>query len=369
MSASIRDQHRPLVVIVDDQSTGRRILEQLVRDLDSNLEVAAFADGPAALECIKARTPDLILTDYVMPEMDGIAFIRCVRGIPACDDVPLVVVTIVDNKQVRYQALDAGATDFLNRPIDEHECRARCRNLLTLRNQQKLIQDRAALLEEQVNEATRAIKARERETLLRLAKAGEYRDEGTGDHVLRIARYCRLMAYSLGLPAVRCEHIELAAPMHDIGKVGIPDQILLKPTRLTREEFAIIQRHTEIGYEILKDSPSLYLQLGATIALCHHERFDGRGYPRGLAGEAIPLEARIVAVADVFDALTTVRPYKRAWAVSEAVQYIRSLSGNHLDPACVGAFLDCLDLIESVHRALAGDGKAMPVVRGSRGQQ
>jgi two-component system response regulator RpfG len=365
VSASIRDPSRPLVVIVDDQSTGRRILTQLVGGLDANLEVVAFGDGPSAIECIRRRTPDLILTDYMMPDMDGIAFIRCVRSLPACADVPLVVVTIVDDKQVRYQAFDAGATDFLNRPIDEYECRARCRNLLMLRRQQKMIQDRAALLEDQVTAATRAIRARERETLLRLAKAGEYRDEGTGDHVLRIARYCRLMAQSLDLAVVHCEQIELAAPMHDIGKVGVPDRILLKPGRLTREEFAIMQHHTEIGYEILKDSPSRYLQLGATIALCHHERFDGTGYPAGLAGAAIPLEARIVAVADVFDALTSVRPYKPAWSIEEAVAYIRARAGGHFDPDCVAAFLDCLDQIQDVQVALADEARD---VRGSPGR-
>ncbi len=353
MLALSPERPRPLVVIVDDQFTGRRILEQLIRGLNGDLDVVAFSNGPAAIEQIRERTPDLILTDYMMPDMDGIAFIRRVRGIPACIDVPLIVVTIVEDRRIRYQALDAGATDFLNRPIDEHECRARCRNLLTLRSQQRIIRDRAALLEDQVAEATRKIKARERETLLRLAKAGEYRDEGTGDHVLRIAQYSRRMAEALGLSPVTCEDIELAAPMHDIGKVGIPDRILLKPGRLTHQEFLIMQRHSEIGYEILKDSPSHYLQLGATIALHHHEKYDGSGYPSGLAGEAIPLAARIVAVADVFDALTTERPYKRAWPLTEAIAYIRGLAGSHFDPDCVQAFLASIGDIQSIHRALA----------------
>ena len=347
------DRRRPLVVIVDDQSTGRRILEQLVRGLEEQLEVASFGDAPSAIERIGQQTPDLILTDYMMPNMDGVTFIRRVRAIPDCADVPLVVVTIVEDRRVRYQALDAGATDFLNRPIDEYECRARCRNLLTLRNQQKIIRDRAVWLEEQVAEATREVKARERETLLRLAKAGEYRDEGTGYHVLRIAQYSRVMAQALGLAPSRCEDIELAAPMHDIGKVGIPDQILLKPGRLTGHEFAIMRRHSEIGYEILKDSPSHFLQLGATIALNHHEKSDGSGYPAGLAGRAIPLEARIVAVADVFDALTTERPYKRAWPLPEAIAYVRGLSGSHFDPDCVAAFLENIDAIEGIFYTLA----------------
>lgn len=353
MTASTTERPASAVVIVDDQSTGRRILEQIVRDLDDDLEVAAFADGPSAIRFIRQETPDLILTDYMMPDMDGIAFIRGVRSIPACADVPLIVVTISEDKRVRYRALDAGATDFLLRPIDAYECRVRCRNLLTLRRQQKMIRDRAILLEDQVAKATWEIQARERETLLRLAKAGEYRDEGTGDHVLRIAQYSRLVAEALGLSSTRCEEIELASPMHDIGKVGIPDDILLKPGRLTRAERAVIKQHTLIGFDILKDSPSGYLQLGATIALSHHERFDGTGYPAGARGEAIPLDARIVAVVDVFDALTTARPYKRAWPLAKAVQYIRCRSGSHFDPSCVSAFLRTLHRVEEVFESFA----------------
>jgi two-component system response regulator RpfG len=287
-----------------------------------------------------------------MPGMDGVAFTRAMRAIPDCADVPLVVVTVVEDRNIRYEALDAGATDFLNRPIDQHECQARCRNLLTLRCQQKIISNRAHWLEQQVQVATEAIQARERETLLRLAKAGEYRDEGTGNHVLRIGRYSRLIAEALSLGAQQCHDIELAASMHDIGKVGIPDGILLKSGRLTEDEFRVVQQHARIGYEILKDSPSYYLQLGATIALAHHERYDGSGYPGGIAGADIPLAARIVAVVDVFDALTSSRPYKRPWSVSAAVQYIRDRSGSHFDPDCVTAFLANLDAIRTVRQQL-----------------
>ena len=343
------------VIVVDDQTIGRKILEQLIRSIDENIEVAAFGDPLVALERIRSQPPDLILTDYMMPEMDGVSFIRHVRGIPTCADVPLVVVTIVEDKRIRYEALDAGTTDFLNRPIDQHECRARCRNLLTLRKQQKIIRNRAHWLEEQVALATQEIQARERETLLRLAKAGEYRDEGTGNHVLRMAHFSRLMAEALALSSTSCEDIELAAPMHDIGKGGVSDSILLKPARLSEAEFTVIRQHARIGFEILKESPSHYLQLGATIALYHHEKYDGSGYPEGLKGEEIPLEARIVAVADVFDALTTERPYKRAWAMDEAVSYIQALSGSHFDPMCVSAFLSRLDDIRVVKEDLSDE--------------
>ncbi|WP_295399458.1 HD domain-containing phosphohydrolase [uncultured Thiocystis sp.] len=348
MIASTLGGETSQVIIVDDQSAGRKILEQVIRSIGLEVEIAVFDDPVSALQRINAQTPDLILTDYMMPGMDGVIFTQHVRNIPACADVPLVVVTVVEDRQIRYEAFDAGATDFLNRPIDQYECRARCRNLLIMRHQQKLIQDRARLLENQVALATQEILARERETLLRLAKAGEYRDEGTGNHVLRIARYCRIMAETMGLPLAHCEDIELAAPMHDIGKVGIPDSILLKPARLTDAEFAVIRGHPRIGYEILKDSPSHFLQLGATIALSHHEKFDGTGYPRGQQGDDIPIEARIVAVADVFDALVSERPYKPSWSVRESIDYLRDLSGTHFDPRCVDTFIQRIDDIRYV---------------------
>lgn len=348
------------MVVVDDQTTARTILAQLIRSIDGTLEVVSFGDPREALSFVRVRTPDLILTDYKMPGLDGVAFTREVRKIPACADVPLVVVTIVEDKSVRYQALDAGATDFLNRPIDQYECRARCRNLLTLRSQQQIIRNRARWLEDQVALATQEIQSRERETLLRLAKAGEYRDEGTGNHVLRIAKYSRAIATTLGLPPGRCEEIELAAPMHDIGKIGVPDAILLKTGTLTTEESAIMQAHTLIGYEILKNSPSSHIQLGAVIALNHHEKFDGTGYPNHLSGDAIPLSARIVAIADVFDALTNARPYKNPWPQEEAVKHILDQSGRHFDPECVEAFLASMENIDGIQSALR-DENGKPV--------
>jgi two-component system, response regulator RpfG len=348
------------VVIIDDQSTGRRILERVIRSIDVNLQVDTFSDPFKALSRVRSQPPDLIITDYKMPAMDGVALIRHVRNIPACGDIPIIVVTVVEDIRIRYAALDAGATDFLARPIDQYECRARCRNLLTLRRQQQIIRNRARWLEDQVALATREVQARERETLLRLGKAGEYRDESTGNHVLRIARYGRLIAEGLNLSCRECEDIELAAPMHDIGKIGIPDSILLKKGPLDNNEFELMKSHTRIGYEILKDSPSPRVLLGSVIALYHHERYDGLGYPEGLKGEAIPLPARIIAVCDVYDALTSARPYKAAWEVEQAIRYIAERSGTQFDPACVEAFLSRLRDVRAVQKALeeAGDRHA-----------
>jgi two-component system response regulator RpfG len=344
-------QGEGLVMIIDDQVTGRRILEEIVRGIDDELIIETYAEPQQALKRIQQVTPDLIITDYKMPSMDGLQFTRRVRGMPRCKDVPLVVVTIVEDRQVRYKVLEAGATDFLNRPIDQYECRARIRNLLKLREQQRIIQNRARWLEDQVALSTAQIVERERETLLRLARAGEYRDEETGNHVLRMARYSKLIARELGLSAGTCDEIEYAAPMHDIGKIGIPDHILLKPGRLNSHEFAIMKEHCRIGYSILEDSPSRYLKLGSEIALYHHEHWDGKGYPEGLSGDTIPISARIVAIADIFDALTSQRPYKEPWPVDDAVTYIIEQAGKQLDPACVAAFEKVLpQILETMER-------------------
>jgi two-component system response regulator RpfG len=275
----------------------------------------------------------------------------------------MVMVTVHDDRKVRYAALDAGITDFLTKPIDTRECLARCRNLLTLRRQQLALEDKGRLLEGMVHEATQEVRSREKETLFRLAKAGEFRDEETGNHVIRMARYSRLIAESIGLDVQESETIELAAPLHDIGKIGLPDQILLKEGKLTAEELRVMQQHPVIGYEILKDSPSKYLRMGALIALGHHEKFDGSGYPYGLVGDHIPLPARIVAVADVYDALTSKRPYKAAWLSEEAFKYLQAHRESHFDPALVDAFLsvrgEALRIQEELKDALPqgrGDG-------------
>ncbi len=336
------------VMIVDDRGTARSLLEGLARSIEPGLRVESFAEPQTALDRAAQSTPDLIISDYRMPGMDGVEFTRRLRAMPRLEEVPIVIVTVVEDRQIRYQALESGATDFLTRPIDPQECRARCRNLLTLRRSQKIVSDRAKWLEDQVMQATRDVRIRERETLLRLAKAGEYRDEGTGNHIIRMAKYARLIASELKLSAMECDEIESSAPMHDIGKIGIPDQILLKPGPLNDEELCIMRRHAEIGYQILADSPSRYLQMGAVIALGHHEKFNGTGYPNGLAGEAIPLPARIVAVGDVFDALTTVRPYKQAWPMQKALDYLKTEMGGHFDPDCVRAFLVRLDEVAQI---------------------
>jgi len=346
------------IAIIDDQSTSRLVLSRLVQDLEPGLSFSEYSSAAEALSGFQGRFPDLVLVDYRMPGMTGIDLIRLLRADPAYGDIPIVMITASDAIDIRHEALNAGASDFLQRPLDHAECRARIRNHIRLRRQALLLKDRANHLEHVVSQRTRDILDREQETIFRLAKAGEYRDEETGDHVLRMSHYSRLLAEQLGLDADHCQRIQIASPMHDIGKIGIPDAILLKRGRHTEEERQIMQRHTLIGHEILQDSPSIYLQLGATIALGHHERWDGSGYPNRIAGEAIPLEARIVTVADVFDALVTRRPYKEPWSLSDAVAYLKGQSGEQFDPQCVVAFNKVLPAIRDIHQQFNGSGSS-----------
>lgn len=327
------------IIIVDDQSVSRLILERIVASIEPAAIVLSYSNGEEALRQAAEHPPDLVLTDYRMDGMDGIALTCALRAIPACQDIPIVVITAVQDNEIRYQALEMGATDFLRKPIDPIECRVRCRNLLKIREHQHLAIDRAQLLEAKINEATRDVQTREQDALWTLARAAEYRDEETGNHIVRMSKYSRLIAEGLGLPSEECDVIEMAAPMHDIGKIGIPDAVLLKRGPHTPEEQTVMRRHTVIGHDILKDSASKFLRLGSVIALGHHERYDGKGYPAGLKGENIPLVARIVAVADVFDALTSIRPYKDAWPVEHALNYVRTALGIELDPLCAETFL------------------------------
>ena len=338
------------IVIVDDDPVSKEVLTAIVQDLGEGLNVQSFDNPLDALKWICSNKVNLIITDYHMPHKNGVEFIKAIKQNPACQNTPIMMITGDSEKSIRYEALDAGAVAFLTRPVDHIECKTSCRNLLQLNEQQEIIEQRAEWLARKVNQATRDIVEREKETLLRLSRAGEYRDQETGNHVIRMAKYARLIAEKLGLDREHCLDIEYAAPMHDIGKIGIPDHILLKPGLFNDEERAFMQNHSRIGFDILSNSRSKYIRLGAVIALYHHEKFDGSGYPEGLSGESIPLEARIVAVADVYDALTSERPYKKPWTHEATIELIASESGKHFDPKCVDAFLDSIDEVLEISK-------------------
>lgn len=327
------------ILIIDDTQLNITLLQYLIKKIPE-YESIAFTDPLSALDWCKNNEPDLVLVDYMMPEMDGLSFTRQFRSILNYEDIPILMITANSETSVRHEALVSGVTDFLNKPLDNVEFLARTKNMLALRQSHKKHINRAAWLAEEVSKATAKIKAQERETIFCLAKAAEYRDPETGAHILRMAHYSKHIARVLGLPIDQQDLLLEAAPMHDLGKVGIPDSILLKPGKLTSEEFTYMKQHATIGYELLKTNSSPLLKVAAEIAYTHHEKFDGSGYPNGLAGHDIPLYGRIVAVADVFDALTSERPYKKAWSVEQASQLLREGAGQHFDPDCVEAFFN-----------------------------
>jgi putative two-component system response regulator len=327
------------IIIVDDELVSVTMLTRLVEKLP-NCHGRGFTEAVTALAWCNQNDPDLVIVDYMMPELNGIDFARRLRALQHLTDTPLLMVTANADREVRNAALQNGINDFLQKPFDFVELQARVSNMLALRASQKKLANRALLLAEEVREATREIRLREIETLTCLGRASEQRDPETHEHIMRMSNYSRLIAQRLGFTEAECDLMLLAAPMHDIGKVGTPDGILLKPGRLTQDEWKVMKRHTVIGHDILASSSSPILRAAAQIALAHHEKFDGSGYPQGLAGTAIPIYGRIVAVADVFDALTSERPYKPAWDIERAGDYIRQGAGAHFDPACVEAFFD-----------------------------
>ena len=336
------------VAIVDDNDINLALLKAWVVKA-GDCEPILFHDSSKGLAwCIENR-PDLLIVDYMMPVLDGLQFITRFRAEPGCEEIPVLMITANDGKDVRYEALQIGATDFLTKPVDRVEFAARVKNMLALGNSRKKLADKAAWLAEEVRKATAAVHAREQELLYRMSRAAEFRDPETGAHIQRMAHYSRLIAAQLGLTAEEQTLILQAAPMHDVGKIGIPDYILLKPSSLRPEEFAVMKTHAELGHELLRGSESTVLQAAATIAVSHHEKFDGSGYPYATAGYAIPLFGRIVAVADVFDALTSERPYKKAWSLERSVDYLRDGKGGHFDPQCVDAFLACWDDVLKIH--------------------
>ncbi|GMQ84184.1 MAG: two-component system response regulator [Gammaproteobacteria bacterium] len=335
----------PTILLLDRDSSRRERLVELVRRFDPRTNIEVFVKPEPALSWLYWHNADLAIANSRFTDISVTNLIQRVRALPGGNELPLLMMAPWNDQERRRQVLDAGATDLLATPLDDLEFHARYRNLLTQHNQQKIIHERARWLEQRVSEATSEIRQREHETLLRLAKAGEYRDEDTGNHVIRMAKYARIIAEQMGLSVTDCETIELAAPMHDIGKIGIPDDILRKPGRLTHCEFEIMKTHTRIGYEILKDSPSKYLQMGAVIALSHHEKFNGTGYPNRLGKQDIPLAARIVSVADAYDALTSERPYKPKWSMEKTLEYLNAQRGKFFDPDCLDAFNSQLDQV------------------------
>jgi putative two-component system response regulator len=347
------------IVVIDDERANVMLLEGLL-ELWGYRDVVGINRSADALDHCRRTDPDLILLDLHMPGIDGFGVLSSLsehawEGAPP----PVLVLTADVMNDTRIRALALGASDFVGKPFDVTEVQLRVRNLLEMRRLHLELELQNHALSHRVSERTRDLEQARSEVLERLALAAEYRDDDTQEHARRIGRTCGLLAERLGLPAEMCELIVRAAPLHDVGKIGVPDAILLKPGRLTDDEREVMKQHTRIGAELLAGGHSPVLQLAREIALSHHERWDGSGYPDGVAAEAIPLAGRIVSVADVFDALIHERPYKRAWPIGEAVLEILDQRGHHFDPSVIAAF-------ETLDHAVLGDRIDEPAVCGHR---
>jgi putative two-component system response regulator len=355
MSASLPPTGKR-VLVVDDDETTRTITTVLVEGLGHQSESAR--DGIEALAKLRMGV-DLVLLDVVMPGLDGYEVCRRIRLDTAGLDVPVIMVTSMSSRDDRIRAVEAGANDFIAKPVDKTELRVRSASLLKLKEAQDalrrhqthleaLVAERTASLRsalEQMAEAQRIAYLAQLDTVERLAIVAEYKDQVTARHIRRMSEYCAVIARGLNLPPGEVELILHASRMHDVGKIAVPDSILRKPSSLDTAEWVVMRRHAMIGSRILDNSSSALLQAGRVIALCHHERWDGSGYPNGMVGEEIPLWARICSVADVFDAVTSERPYKPAYSIEEALNILRTGRGTQFDPQVVDVFFDKLDEI------------------------
>jgi putative two-component system response regulator len=336
------------ILIVDDMEENTFMLGLILQEA-GYVNIKSVNDSRRALPLYTEFQPDLMILDLMMPYLDGFEIMKQLTG-RISEDVyfPILILTADVTMKTRQKALSMGAKDFLTKPFDSVEALLRIKNLLETRFLHLQLQNQNQILEEKVRKRTIELEAAQVEIIERLALAGEYRDDNTGEHTRRVGRLAALIARAMGLPEAQSDLIGLAATLHDIGKIGIPDNVLFKPDRLTTEEFKVIKSHITIGSKILSGSRSTLLQMAEEIALTHHEHWDGNGY-LGLREEEIPLAGRIVAIADAFDALTQDRPYKKAWTEKEAIAEIKQKSGLHFDPRVVEAFLEVVEDGERVN--------------------
>jgi putative two-component system response regulator len=327
----------PRILIVDDEPDNLFLMRQALRQL-TYPQCETETDPVRAIARFQAESFDLVLLDYNMPVMSGLDVLLAIASKARREQIPVVMVTAQSDRDTRLLTLNAGAKDFITKPVDLAELAVRVDTLLENRSLHLELRQHNARLEAMVAERTHELHSTRLEVIRRLARAAEFRDNDTGVHVQRMSLYAEEIGRRLGLSSHECDLVLTASPMHDLGKIGISDLILLKPGKLTPDEFSIMKEHTLIGASILSGQDSPLLRTAHEIALNHHERWDGTGYPNGLSGQAIPLTARIASVADVFDALTMVRPYKPAWPTDAARQEILAHAGRQFDPEVVAAF-------------------------------
>ena len=355
---------RPVILVADDDKRIRDMLSDIL--LVKRNKVVEAVNGSEALEKVKSESPDVILLDINMPGLSGIEVIKKLKEDRESGIIPIVVISGEDDFGVRVQALKLGADDFLTKPFHADELTARVNSLIKVKAYNDYMQSYQSILEQEVHERTKALNDAHKklqdaslDTIYRLSRAAEYKDEDTSVHIQRMSHYSAAIARKIGFDDDEVEALLYASPMHDIGKIGIPDRILLKPGKLDAEEWDIMRQHTEFGARILENAESYLIQMGKTIAHTHHEKWDGLGYPEGLKGNNIPVEGRITAVADVFDALTSKRPYKKALSNARAFCIIADGKGSHFDPDLVEAFFDIKDEILEIQNNFVDDGKSV----------
>ncbi len=345
------------ILVVDDSEHTRQLILTMLKTLGYQTEEAA--DGYVCLDKLEQGGIDLVLMDVNMPGINGFDTVHRIRQDAKFNDLPIIMVTGHDTREDRIKAVQVGANDFISKPVNTTELEVRTTNTLKMKDALDALKAHGEELEKKVHLRTQSLlkamdeltvankrtEDAEKDTIHRLAVASDYKDEDTGGHIKRIGSYCAILAKHAGLSKEKVDIIKHASTLHDIGKIGIPDNILLKPGKLTSEEFNEIKKHTLFGGEILKGSQSKYLKAGEIIAMTHHERWDGAGYPNGLKEEEIPIEGRICAIADVFDALTTRRPYKKAFSNEKAFKIMKDGRGNHFDPDLIDIFFDKIDEI------------------------
>jgi len=344
--------HKLHIVIVDDEIVNLLLLENIVTT-EGYEHVTTFNNAPEALAYIQSNSIDALITDFNMPDMDGIALLKHAKTL--YPDLVSIMITANNDNEMMHKALETGVTDFLLKPISPVVFKLRLHNILELKHSLSMTQYFNETLTTKVEKATVALQKSEYEALEVLSKAAEYKDPETASHIARVAHYSQLLAKACGLSAKEQNIIYYAAPLHDIGKIGIHDAILLKPGKLTADEFRQMQEHSNIGANILHGKENIFLQAGEVIAQTHHEKYNGKGYPNGLKGEAIPLYGRIVSITDVFDALTSKRPYKEAWSFEKALNLLMKEKGQHFDPKIVDLFIQNIDTVKTIYEKFQED--------------
>ncbi|MEG3617537.1 HD domain-containing phosphohydrolase [Magnetovibrio sp. PR-2] len=338
---------RARILVVDDNLTNVVLLQKLL-EAEGYSNVEGITDPREVLAKFDEDGVDLILLDIRMPHLDGYEVMAALKNLPADLVPPIMVLTAQTDMDTKLKALEAGAQDFLHKPFDRVEALTRIRNMVEVHLLHKQVRQQNEILEQKVQERTQELEDTRLEVVRRLGRAAEYKDNETGMHVVRMSKIAELLGRALGMDDREATMLLHASPMHDIGKIGIVDSVLLKPGKLDPDEWEIMKTHVDIGAEILGDHPSPLMEMARVVAATHHEKWDGSGYPEGLAGEGIPLVGRITAVADVFDALTSERPYKKAWPVDEAVAFIKSQAGQHFDPTVVEKFVELIDDVVNI---------------------